>query len=166
MTSIHGLGSAFFGIVVGGIVTGIAQWWGLRQRITKIFWWLIVTAIGWVLGWAAGESLIEGAIARLQYIDRFPSLYQNQIPVQISTLLFGGILFGLVALPQWFVLRELSNKANLWILFNTFGTAVGIFSGVMVSRILDWIMGGFVGGIVFGVITGSAMLYLLLHPVK
>ncbi|KAF3884176.1 MULTISPECIES: CHAT domain-containing protein [Nostocales] len=166
ITSIHGIGSAFFGIVVGGIVTGVAQWWGLRKRIAKIFWWLLATPIGWVIGWAIGGSLIQQAIARIEYTDKFPALFQNEISFLILRVLLGAILFGVVlALAQWFVLRELSTKANWWIVFNPLGTAVSIVSGVIVSRNVDWITGAIVGGLVFGVITGSTILYLLHHPI-
>jgi hypothetical protein len=165
ITSIHGIGSAFFGIVVGGFVTGLVQWWGLRQRIAKIFWWLFVTPVGWVIGWAVGGSWIQGAITRINYMDIYHPGHQ-EIPVQISLVLLGAILFGVVlALAQWFVLREISTKANWWIVFNTLGSAAGIVSGVMVSRNVDWIMGAIIGGLVFGVITGSTILYLLYHPI-
>jgi hypothetical protein len=49
-------------LVVGGAVVGLGQWLLLRQNVKRAGWWILATAIGWVIAAGAGVGVITGTV--------------------------------------------------------------------------------------------------------
>ena len=61
-------------LVVGGAVVGSGQWLLLRQNVRRAGWWILATAIGWVIAAGAGVGAITGTalVLLLHYAPRDP----------------------------------------------------------------------------------------------
>jgi hypothetical protein len=61
-------------LVVGGAVVGSGQWLLLRQNVRRAGWWILATAIGWVIAAGAGVGAITGTalVLLLHHAPRGP----------------------------------------------------------------------------------------------
>ena len=156
--------SALLGAMVGSVV-GTAQWFVLRNHISRSGWWILATAI----------ALAVFGVAN---------------PFRPGETFFGSIAFigpGIPAgLGQWLILRRKFLRAGWWILATVVGSAVAFpvgiataiagmaTAGVIFSAALGTARGpvpfysgvalGFaVTGAVLGAITGGVLVWLLRH---
>jgi hypothetical protein len=124
------------GLIVGAIV-GTAEWFALRQRVSRL--WILATIAGMVVGVAAGAALVDYGIGR-------------------GDLALMGAVTGLaVGVMQALVLaRERVPGAFWWAVANPPAWALGWFvtSYVITKNIDDrFAIFGASGAIVFGVLT-------------
>ena len=61
-------------LLVGGAVVGSGQWLLLRQNVKRAGWWILATAIGWVIAAVAGVGVITGTalVLLLHHAPRSP----------------------------------------------------------------------------------------------
>jgi len=151
---------AVFGITCGGII-GITQWFVLRPYIKQAYWWILVTSIGWAVGWIAIDVLIN------RYSDNWPSFI-----IFIAT--FGVTLGFILGLMQWMVLKRLVAKSIWWIVgsisTNVVSSAIGFFVAQMLSKsVKDPMMGNpifwfsflAIFASIYAVSTGTLLAWLL-----
>ncbi len=121
-----------------GLIIGFTQWLVLRRYVSQAGWWILVTALGWGIGWSI---IVSGFI----------------IPADLglSSSVFSGALLGLtVGLGQWFLLRRWVNFASMWLLLSLSGWAIAL-AGFLGSTLV---------GAVVGAVTGFAFDFLLRFP--
>lgn len=136
------------GLVAGAIAgafIGLAQWLVLRQRIPLEWWWIALTSAGL----AAGLS-ISVAVFGINTSD--------------WTFIVRAVIVGLmVGLAQWFLLRQYSPLALIWVLTIVVAWSLGwlISRTAGVDLSYSWAVFGSTGAIVFAALTGLIMLWLL-----
>jgi len=84
--------------VVGGILSGIAQWM-ILPRLKMKGLWILASAIGSVLG----------VFVTLGSINIF-----YQFPESVLALMMGATMGAMIGLGQWLVLRQWVRGAYLW----------------------------------------------------
>ncbi len=120
----------------------MTQHYGKRPQVGCSFWLL------WVLASTVAVFVLVGVFADVV------------VGVGVGMLLFGV----LVGIAQWLVLRRQVSSAGLWVLASTVGGGVvgvvAVFVGVVgvVAVVVALVTGG--------AITGSAMVWLLRHPIQ
>ena len=159
--------TALFGhLVMPGLIVGVAQWLVLRRYLPYAGWWILASALGWILG-SIVMLTIYGIIDQILGI-RLPSRILS--PVVISTL-YGAAL----GAAQWLVLRGHTQRAGWWVLISVVGGAVGWAVGVAcpgipfgsaaLSFAPRWAVNGAVtNGVAWavnGAVTGIALVWLL-----
>ena len=136
-----------------GTPFGIAQWIVLRRYLRRAGWWVLATALGYVIVFLLGASFFpQGDTIELE-------------PGQ--QVLLGTVLGAVVAVPaallQWLlVLWRQSPKAGWWILISVASWALGF----AISFALRLILGGltFIAGPVVALVLGGlGMVWLLRH---
>ncbi len=170
---------SLIGCFVLGTVIGTMQWLFLRRQFRDAPWWILITALGWAIGWTASWYVI----------DKVTPLTRDNLDVGTLTTI-SAIVSGVIpGIMQWLYLRGQIGKAGWWIL----ATAIGWVAGVALIRTLGgnvayglafdlfgvsfdtgWISveGGFspidldqlAQGIMIGLLTGSVLIWLLRHP--
>ncbi|MFX0201097.1 MAG: hypothetical protein ACFFCW_33680 [Candidatus Hodarchaeota archaeon] len=155
-------GGNLVGGLILGVIVGMAQWFVLRQQISKAGWWILATAMGRV----AGNGLISLGFTALKGLLSYSSASWITQPIS------GAIL----GIAQWFVLRQQISKAGWWILATTMGVLISskiLYSGGLrlyrpiiglFGQILSWSIIGVISGMVLGAITGIALVWLLRNP--
>lgn len=143
--------------IIAGLVLGAAQWWALRgsplleasqlaqpeptdppQPSRR---WITLTFIG------AAVGLVPAAI-----IGGLVILFANGV----AALLAGGLLGMAVGLAQWTLLRQISQRAALWLAVNTLGgAACGLLTIIPIIRGLP--LGLLAGAALFGYATGRVL---------
>ncbi|MCJ7536902.1 MAG: hypothetical protein MUO57_15340 [Anaerolineales bacterium] len=101
------------GLVPSGVGIAFLQWLVLQQRIHKAWRWIIVSVIGWSLGW--GISLFAYSMG-LDFLN--------------------GMLIGVATgAAQWLILRQEIQWSGWWIAVSAVAWAAGIslLPGVMLS---------------------------------
>ncbi len=93
------------GILMGAVL-GLGQWLVLRKYLPGSGWWVLATAIGYLLSGLVGRLLPIG-LSNLQSV---------LLPLE------SGIALGI---SQWVVLRQRLNQAGWWIVFSITGWALG-----------------------------------------
>ena len=48
--------------IAAGVVVGLGQWLRLRQKVKQAGWWVLATAIGWVIAAGAGVGVMTGTM--------------------------------------------------------------------------------------------------------
>jgi len=134
----------------------------LHAHVGWSFWlqWALASAVGWVIGWSAGEEAIGGAaVGVAQWLVLRRQVRRAGWWVLASAVgwavgwFFGVILVGaVVGVMQWFVLRRWVRRASWWVLASAVGWAVG------------WFVGQAAVGAVAGAITGFVLIRLLRSP--
>jgi hypothetical protein len=66
-------------LVMGGAVVGLGQWLLLRQDVRRAGWWILATAIGWVIAAGAGVGVITGTTLVLLLHDASRSPRQKAV---------------------------------------------------------------------------------------
>ena len=145
-----------FPVVIGaafGTPFGIAQWIILRRYIRRAGWWVLATALGYVIVFLLGASFFpQGDTIELE-------------PTQ--QVLLGTVLGAAISVPgallQWLlVLWRQFPKAGWWILISVASWTLGF----AISFALRLILGGltFIAGpVVALVLSGLGMVWLLRH---
>lgn len=111
------------GLVPSGVAIAFLQWLVLKQRIPKAWRWIIVSVIGWSLGW--GISLIAYSLG----LD-----------------LFSGMVIGFTTgTAQWLILRGEIHWSGWWIAVSAVAWAVGI--SVLPGIMLPGTIAGLITGI-------------------
>ncbi len=147
--------------IVAGLVLGASQWWALRS-----------TAFG--INPAGNETIIPNIPTRISQNARrwigftFAGAALGLIPAAalgavlylftngLAALLAGAILGFGVALGQWMVLKQFSQRAVLWLVINTLGGAVcGWMTLTPIIRGLP--LGLLAGSALFGYLTGRVL---------
>jgi hypothetical protein len=61
-------------VSLASLVRGLGQWLLLRQNVKRAGWWILATAIGWVIAAGAGVGAITGTalVLLLRYAPRDP----------------------------------------------------------------------------------------------
>lgn len=158
------IGSSFLTCTVVGASIGILQWLVLRQLRVRTPWWKWggATAVGYGFGFATAHFF-------------FSDLYSTGMVLPLVEILYGLVIGISVGIAQWFVLRKITAKTGWWIVAVIFGESVGGAVGWSISSnystettaqfaVRGLIAGGVIG-ILSGAITGSALLWLLHHPI-
>jgi hypothetical protein len=95
-----------------GLVLGLLQYLLLRRRVPRAGWWIAVTILGWTMPLNLG-ALIPAEVIRAP-----------------APALAAALLGGLVALPQWWLLRRWVPQAGWWLVANCLGwSLVGFITG-------------------------------------
>jgi hypothetical protein len=138
-------------IIAAGIFIGWLQWlFVVRSHIPNSKQWVAYSAVGWAVGWIAGNLL--------------------GITTLVSLFVHGTILgFS----QSWFFRRRLFSRSFIWILANAFGLPLsyGLSWYVIFPIVFRGYNGGLSGpadsivrGILFGAITGITVLWLSRRP--
>jgi hypothetical protein len=138
---------AGIGAIIGTVAgIGTAQWMVLRERVHRAGWWVLATAVGGVVGLAAGGFAGWLVVVGLGGVESgFAGVIRVLTPALIVGMAVGGAVVGTA---QWMVLRKRVRRAGWWVL----ASAVGMGASGVVSVV----------GV--GVITGFVLIMLLRHP--
>jgi hypothetical protein len=110
-------------LVIAGMLVGVFQWLVLQGRFARPWHWIIVTSLGWLLGY-------------------FITLYW--VPSEPGTLT--GLTLGLTTgIAQWIVLRRELHWAGWWIIFSIMGWVTGL--NLMPGFFLTGTMAGALTGV-------------------
>jgi hypothetical protein len=119
------------GLVPSGVAIAFLQWLVLKQRIHKAWRWIIMSLIGWSLGW--GISLFAYSIG-LDFVN--------------------GMVIGFTTgAAQWLILRHEVHWSGWWIAVSAVAWAAGItlLPGIMLS--------GTIAGVITGSALGLLLRY-------
>jgi hypothetical protein len=159
------------GLFVIGTVIGLAQWLVFRHHFKRAgWWWILVTALGWTVGYFVSWSLLE-AIGWTTF-ERFKA-------GMTTALVMCGTVAGIV---QWLLLRRETSKAAWWIVANLTGwiasvVVILILGGKVILGLADQVFNlGWVSiiihlrtqSVVLGaavcILTGAVLVWLLRQP--
>lgn len=155
-------------LVAFGCAVGVAQWIVLRGYLPDAGWWILASALGWVLG----SIVIFTTYDTITYIS---DLLRSVIRLPRGTLLPVGIFTvysAVLGAAQWLVLRRHTQGAGCWVFASVVGGAVGGAAYAACSAILlrngvsHWAVYTTVGHganwAAYGAVTGVALVWLLL----
>jgi hypothetical protein len=125
---------------IPGALIGFGQWFELRNLLPRAGLWVLITAVGWVLGFGLG-NLAFGIF------DSLPALLLVSVP-----LIAIGILSGL---GQWMYLRRFWSDTAPWIVVAILVSVIGGFSWLIAGAV-----GGAIGWVIAGAISGYALIIL------
>ena len=111
------------GLVPSGVAIAFLQWLVLKQHIPKAWRWIVVSAIGWSLGWGI-------------------SLFAYSLDLDFMSGMVIGFTTGAA---QWLILRGEIRWSGWWIAVSTVAWAVGI--SVLPGIMLPGTMAGLITGI-------------------
>jgi hypothetical protein len=159
------------GLFVIGTAIGLAQWLVFRHHFKRAgWWWILVTALGWTVGYFVSWSLLE-AIGWTTF-ERFEA-------GMTTALVMCGTVAGIV---QWLLLRRETSKAAWWIVANLtgwiasvvvililggeviLGLANQVFNLGWVSIIIRLRTQSVVLGAAVCILTGAVLVWLLRQP--
>jgi hypothetical protein len=109
--------------MITGLAIGILQWLVLTQRLSKVYWWAVFTAIGWTVG-----AVINFFV--------FPAGYE----------FLSGVILGITTgLTQWLFLRKQVFWAGWWIIVMiiSWTTGLALLPGVMLTGVMVGLISGF-----------------------
>jgi hypothetical protein len=111
-----------------GFSFGIMQWLILRRYMPRAGWWVLVSTLGWILGFGV-----------LALADKFAeNLVTSAIQPEVSALVFFLAAGALVGILQWLVLRRHMLQAGWWVLANVVGWGIlGLIVGKSLDRFTD-----------------------------
>ncbi len=174
----HGVSTGAF----AAVVIGLGHRWLLQKQISIVSYggWLTSLATGLIVGYAIAYTIVAPIVALQLQLHSSGS---------VSWIVSGAIVMGTVGaavgVSQWFALRSLLKRAELWVIAST----VAWSAGGAVYWLAYWLVGGpffypwtygkaqlwpgwtplvlslmvgwLTGGIVVGVITGIALRRIL-----
>ncbi len=112
----------FYVLIPGlGVAIGLIQYLLLRTRFAKMGWWVLITGLGWSLGW-------------LGIAWRYTPLGDFELPASEGFFLAAGLLLGaLMGFAQWLLLRSQLPHAAWWIPVSAlgFGVAFVLFANLL-----------------------------------
>jgi hypothetical protein len=111
-----------------GLSFGIMQWLILRRYMPRTGWWVLVSTLGWILGFGV-----------LALADKFTeNLVTGAIQPEVSALVFFLAAGASVGILQWLVLRRHMLQAGWWVLANVVGWGIlGLIVGKSLDRFTD-----------------------------
>ncbi len=111
-----------------GLSFGIMQWLILRRYMPRAGWWVLVSTLGWILGFGV-----------LALADKFTeNLVTSAIQPEVSALAFFLAAGASVGILQWLVLRRHMLQAGWWVLANVVGWGIlGLIVGKSLDRFTD-----------------------------
>jgi hypothetical protein len=164
----------FIGLFVIGAVTGFAQWLVFRRHFKRVgWWWILVTALGWAIGYSTSWGIFEATGIIGVGID----FYEYDEMLRMIGLVISG---GVAGFAQWLLLRQEVPKAGWWIVGNlvgwigsiaaililggdvSFGLVFGEFEYGRVAAILPYTV--MPSDLLPGLLTGAVLVWLLRHP--
>jgi hypothetical protein len=134
------------GLIIG-VAIGIAQWLVLRRRIASVGWWWFITSLGFGVGKAAGEAIVQG------------------MPAVIGHALTGAVIGLSVGIAQWLVLRRHVHATEWWLAATIVAWGVGwslismVEDAAGLSTLMIYLVGG-IGAALAGTITGITLVWL------
>lgn len=132
--------ASLFVYAIPGALIGLGQWFELRNLMPRAGWWILATAIGWVLGFGIG-NLAFAILADL------PPLILFSLP---------WIAVGIVSgIGQWLFLRLRWSNMGPWIVVAILVAVIGGYSWLIAGTI-----GGAIGWLIAGAISGYALIVL------
>lgn len=110
-----------------GLVVGLCQWSVLRRAFAQVSlrFWLVATLIGVLVAWFLGSlpaALIDMGGDAAQPAAQEPATWVVMLLAAAMGLVLGLIL----ALPQWWVLRQTVDRAWAWLPANAAAWAMGM----------------------------------------
>ena len=157
-------GIIMFGIMCGGVI-GIAQWLVLRLYIKQVSRWILVTTLGWMIGWIVIDVVINNY--RRIMVDEWSTF----IAIIVT---FGAILGFVIGLMQWTVLNRRVAESIWWIIGSTLSSVVGSGVGFYVAHLLSkdiidpmlghpvfWLSFIAVFGSIYAISTGTLLTWLM-----
>jgi hypothetical protein len=149
-----------------GLLIGAAQWLVLRQYITKAFWWIAVSTLGWTLGLVLVSYYItlDPLIQFLSTLGAWEVFWMNLVKQPIVLAIFGA--------AQFPILRRFVRKAHWWILVSALG---GVLEGASSSTVAYILQPRLLpapfstaltygsGWLCYGIVTGICLQWLLRH---
>lgn len=115
-------------VAIGAI--WIAQWFLLREVVTRAGWWIVASVIGGTLGFLVGaiegnniQDFIDGVAASPMGVDYGPD--RSAFGIYSATATIGSAWGAILGYAQWIVLRFHFRKAGWWVLASTLGFALG-----------------------------------------
>jgi hypothetical protein len=111
-----------------GLSFGIMQWLILRRYMPRAGWWVLVSTLGWILGFGV-----------LALADKFTeNLVTGAIQPEVSALVFFLAAGASLGILQWLVLRRHMLQAGWWVLANVVGWGIlGLIVGKSLDRFTD-----------------------------
>lgn len=95
-----------------GTAVGVMQSLILRQKLSKMGWWVLTTTIGWSLVWFG-------------FAQRISPTGSFDLPSSIEFPLASGAMIGmLIGAAQWLLLKEKLPHPGLWIPANALGFGI------------------------------------------
>jgi hypothetical protein len=150
-------------LLLTGFIFGLGQWIVLspvlrsRTRLAHALW-LPATAVSGLVGYLLIASVGVRVLGPVLIALTAP--YENVA----SHLIFLSILWGIIGLGQWPLLRDALSHAGRWVLISALGGATGALldlalqaSGVDMHRSL---LAGMLAGAGYGAVTGRALARL------
>jgi len=110
------------GLVPSGVAIAFLQWLVLKPRITKAWRWIVVSLIGWSIGW--GISLITYSLD-FDFVN-------------------GMVIGATTGTAQWLILRREIQWSGWWIAVSAVAWAAGIslLPGIMMSGTIAGVITG------------------------
>ncbi len=161
------------GTFLEGVIVGVAQWWVLRRAILGFSAraWVTMTALGAGIAWILG--VIPSGLMNLNETNNAsaPPTLDNLTTLSLAALM-GFVLGPVLATPQWWVLRNYSQKALWWIPANALAWAFGMViifiaagslseGSSLPTIVLTLFLSLAAAGAVVGAIHGLALFWLL-----
>ena len=150
-------------LLLTGLSFGIGQWLVLSSVLRSRKWlahalWLPATAISGLVGYLLIASL--GVRILGPALIEFTTPYENVA----SHLIFLTILWTVIGLGQWPLLRDLLPKSGRWVLVSAGGGG----TGALIDLALQWagveiytsLLAGVLAGSGYGIVTGSLIAQL------
>ena len=147
-------------LLLTGFIFGLAQWIVLFPVLRSRTWlghalWLPATAVSGLVGYLLIASVGVRILGPLLIAHTAP--YENVF----SHLIFLALLWGVIGLGQWPLLRDALPQASRWVLISALGGATGALldlalqaAGVDMHRSL---LAGMLAGAGYGAVTGRAL---------
>jgi hypothetical protein len=126
------------------LLTGVFQYLLLRRYLPRMEWWIVATALGWLLGIAT---------VYLGYTIWPAALNANSM---WSAALAGAV----IGLAQWLVLRRRVPRAGWWVLASALGWG---FLRLIAGEVFTSLVALLIIGAVPAAVTGLALWGLLAH---
>lgn len=117
----------FCGLVVG-LAVGLAQWWVLRDRVSRSGHWLIITAIASTV-WITLAPLLTSATLVVFANLLWPPAPANPLWAMGVMGLFGSLSGLLTGVGQWLVVLRPRPGARWWLVLSPLGCGLGFAVG-------------------------------------
>ena len=147
-------------LILTGLIFGLGQWMVLYPVLRSRGWltqalWLPATAISGLVGYLLIASL--GVRLLGPVLIAYTSPYQNLA----SHLIFLSILWTIIGLGQWPLLRDVLSHAERWILISAGGGATGALIDLSLQfvglEIYTSLLAGMLAGGGYGFVTGRVI---------
>jgi len=111
-------------VVISGVAIAAFQWSVLYKRIHAAWRWLLLSSLGWVVGYIL-----------------FVIFFSANLKI-----LFGVVIGGTLGIFQWSILRKEFNLAGWWIIISTLAWTTGLtfMPGILTSGTLPGTLTGLV----------------------